>query len=211
MNWNAISTAPRDGSNILIRFGSDGVSQAKYIIGLPHPWQFIDTNDGITWVINHAIDGPGGPSHWMPMPALLATKPAQGDPILNFTKELYAYLESTCPSGFADEAYRVAPEAVRAAIDSDKDAQGHIAGVHDRSAPEVGFAGREVAKPSQDAPASVDIRDKQIADETRKMVALFYGEGIKSGHDIGEFWERVYRIEHGTKSKAAGEGEGGHE
>jgi hypothetical protein len=66
--WLPIATAPRDGTNILLRFGSDGASQGKYVPGLPHPWKFIDTNDGVTWLVNHAVDGPGGPSHWQPMP-----------------------------------------------------------------------------------------------------------------------------------------------
>lgn len=66
--WLPIKTAPRDGRNILIRFGRDGVSQAKFIPGLPHPWLFIDTNDGITWLLNHAVDGMGGPSHWTELP-----------------------------------------------------------------------------------------------------------------------------------------------
>ena len=66
--WQPISTAPRDGTNILIRFGRDGVSQAAYVPGVPHPWKFIDTNDGITWLINGAVDNEYGPSHWMPMP-----------------------------------------------------------------------------------------------------------------------------------------------
>jgi hypothetical protein len=73
--WKPMATAPRDGSNILIRFGRDGVSQAKYVAGTPHPWKFIDTNDGITWLINHAVDTEYGPTHWMPMPD--ATAPAQ--------------------------------------------------------------------------------------------------------------------------------------
>lgn len=67
--WQPIATAPRDGTNILIRFGQDGVSQAKYVPGIPHPWQFIDTNDGITWMVNHSVDKPlYGPSHWAPFP-----------------------------------------------------------------------------------------------------------------------------------------------
>ena len=70
--WKPIASAPRDGSNIIIRFGEDGVSQAKYIAGLPFPWQFIDTNDGVTWLINHAKDAPGGPSHWIPLPSKAA-------------------------------------------------------------------------------------------------------------------------------------------
>ena len=68
VGWQPIETAPRDGTNVLVRFGSDGASQGKYIPGLPHPWQFIDTNNGISWLINHAVDAPGGPSHWMPLP-----------------------------------------------------------------------------------------------------------------------------------------------
>lgn len=68
-SWRPIETAPRDGSNILLRFGIDGVSQGKFIPGRrPHPWQFIDTQDGMDWLLNYSVDGPGGPSHWMPMP-----------------------------------------------------------------------------------------------------------------------------------------------
>lgn len=67
--WSPIKLAPRDGTNVLIRFGGDGVSQGKFVPGVPHPWKFIDTNDGITWLVNHAVDGPGGPSHFMPMPS----------------------------------------------------------------------------------------------------------------------------------------------
>jgi len=67
--WRPIKTAPRNGTSLLLRFGIDGVSQGKYVPGIPHPWKFIDTNDGITWLVNHAIDGPGGPSHWMHLPS----------------------------------------------------------------------------------------------------------------------------------------------
>jgi len=67
-SWKPISTAPRDGRNILLRFGSDGSSQGKYVSGLPYPWKFVDTDNGVTWLINHAVDGPGGPSHWADFP-----------------------------------------------------------------------------------------------------------------------------------------------
>jgi hypothetical protein len=67
--WRPIATAPRDGRSVVLRFGQDGVSQGKFVAGLPRPWKFIDTNDGITWLVNHAVDGPGGPSHWQPMPS----------------------------------------------------------------------------------------------------------------------------------------------
>jgi len=74
--WQPMATAPRDGTNILLRWGSDGVSQGKYIPGLPHPWQFIDTNDGITWLINHAVDTIYGPTNWQPMPSAIRDKSA---------------------------------------------------------------------------------------------------------------------------------------
>lgn len=67
--WRPIATAPRDGTDILIRFGTDGTSQGKYVPGAPYPWRFIDTNGVDSWILNAAVDGPGGPSHWMPMPA----------------------------------------------------------------------------------------------------------------------------------------------
>jgi hypothetical protein len=67
--WMPIASAPRDGTNILLRFGSDGVSQGKFVAGSPYPWKFIDTSDGITWLVNHSRDGGAGPSHWMPLPS----------------------------------------------------------------------------------------------------------------------------------------------
>lgn len=75
-DWQPIKTAPRDGTNILLAWGQDGVSQGHYIPGLPHPWKFIDTNDGLTWLINHAVDGPGGPTHWQPMPLAVGVNPS---------------------------------------------------------------------------------------------------------------------------------------
>lgn len=66
--WLPIETAPRDGTLILLRFGSDGKSQGLYVPTLkPYPWKFIDA-DGPSWIINHAVDGPGGPSHWAKFP-----------------------------------------------------------------------------------------------------------------------------------------------
>jgi|GEM_PF-3271798 len=74
-SWRPMSTAPRDGTNILIRFGSDTVSQAKYVAGLPHAWKLFDSLDGVTWAINHAIDNEYGPKQWMPMPGTTAGTP----------------------------------------------------------------------------------------------------------------------------------------
>lgn len=79
MTWQPIKTAPRDGTNILLAWGQDGVSQGHYIPGIPHPWKFIDTNDGLTWLINHAVDGPGGPTHWQPMPPAVGVMASPND------------------------------------------------------------------------------------------------------------------------------------
>lgn len=88
MHRQPIASAPRDGRNIIVFFGQDGVSQAKYIAGLPYPWQFIDAdNNGVSWLINHAVDGPGGPSHWMPMPDFADTAPPAAVPAPDVSKE----------------------------------------------------------------------------------------------------------------------------
>ena len=76
-HWQTIDTAPRDGTSILIRFGNDGVSQARYVIGSSHPWRFIDTRDGMPWMVNNAVDSEYGPTHWMPMPDAAPTPAAQ--------------------------------------------------------------------------------------------------------------------------------------
>ena len=62
-----IKSAPRDGTTILVWFGKDGVSQARYVPHETHPWEFID-KQGDSWIINYAIDGLGGPSHWAAIP-----------------------------------------------------------------------------------------------------------------------------------------------
>jgi hypothetical protein len=65
--WDPIVFAPRDGRPLLLRFGTDGVAQGRYMAGMPKPWQFIDIQDR-TWLLNWAEDGPGGPSHYAFMP-----------------------------------------------------------------------------------------------------------------------------------------------
>lgn len=62
-----IESAPRDGTTILVWFGQDGASQARYVPHETHPWEFID-KQGDNWIVNYAIDGLGGPSHWATMP-----------------------------------------------------------------------------------------------------------------------------------------------
>lgn len=65
--WLPIKTAPRNGTTILIRFGSDGISQGSFHPDKAFPWRFIDESLG-EWLINYAKDGPGGPTHWAPLP-----------------------------------------------------------------------------------------------------------------------------------------------
>lgn len=65
--WLPIEGAPRDGRLILIRFGSDWESKARWCDRPDYPWQFAD-NSGSGLFINYAKDGPGGgPSHWRPI------------------------------------------------------------------------------------------------------------------------------------------------
>lgn len=106
-----ISSAPRDGTHILIFFGQDGVSQARYIVGAQKPWQFIDTNDGITWLINHAVDGPGGPSHWMPMPQV-TREPESTTPLLDL-----AYVEAKRNERNSQREHRI-QQHIRQVLDS---------------------------------------------------------------------------------------------
>jgi hypothetical protein len=67
--WLPIATAPRDGQSILIRFGQDGRYLGKFVSYSSFPWAFIEIDDAGAWRINSAVDGPCGPSHWMPIPA----------------------------------------------------------------------------------------------------------------------------------------------
>jgi hypothetical protein len=71
--WRPIATAPRDNTIILVRFGQDGVAQARHSgrTDVRTPWEFIDVQEGCL-TVNYAVDGPGGPSHWMPMPGVEA-------------------------------------------------------------------------------------------------------------------------------------------
>lgn len=68
--WRPIETAPRDGTHILIRFGSDWTSSASYHRDEDdaHPWKFLDSQGQGLPIINGARDDKYGPSHWMPLP-----------------------------------------------------------------------------------------------------------------------------------------------
>lgn len=86
--WMPIASAPRDGSTILLRFGIDGTSQGRYVYSHDrpqHPWEFID-DQGAAWIVNHAVDALGGPSHWMPIANAAPVAPAVAAP--NDTWEL---------------------------------------------------------------------------------------------------------------------------
>ena len=82
--WLPMETAPRDGTVIEIRFGSDWQSPAWWDLPISpiqnddgtwprelhgHPWAFVDgnTSENKKYFINHATDKPlYGPSHWRP-------------------------------------------------------------------------------------------------------------------------------------------------
>lgn len=68
--WLGIETAPRDGTHILIRFGSDWTSSASYHRNEDdaHPWKFLDSQGQGLPIINGARDDKYGPSHWAPLP-----------------------------------------------------------------------------------------------------------------------------------------------
>jgi hypothetical protein len=57
--WQRISTAPKDGKNILIY---DGFISVGYWLDGAHSW-----NDGNWWVEGGQITV--DPTHWMPLPA----------------------------------------------------------------------------------------------------------------------------------------------
>lgn len=74
--WQDISTAPRDGTLILVSFGSKGVRAVSW----GHPWEDEVTPENGLWCVDddkhgpYALrgyndDGPTAPSHWMPLPA----------------------------------------------------------------------------------------------------------------------------------------------
>lgn len=66
--WRKIDTAPRDGTVIWLRFGDDGVSPGKFRKGKEkYLWKFVDTKNQYEWFVNYSVDGPGGPSHWLPI------------------------------------------------------------------------------------------------------------------------------------------------
>lgn len=77
MEWQPISTAPRDGTHILIAFGQDGVSSAMYTRNLDdaHPWKFMDRQQDGVPIFNGARDDQYGPSHWMPLPVWKKRQP----------------------------------------------------------------------------------------------------------------------------------------
>ena len=78
--WNHMDTAPRDGTPILIAFGSDHRSSAIYVDDPTdaHPWKFIDLQNGRP-IINGARDDKYGPTGWLPMPRWVAPyRPPEG-------------------------------------------------------------------------------------------------------------------------------------
>lgn len=68
--WRSMNSAPRDGSIIIIAFGSDWTSAGSYHCNEddPHPWKFIDRQGAGHPIFNGARDDKYGPTGWMPMP-----------------------------------------------------------------------------------------------------------------------------------------------
>lgn len=72
-----IDTAPRDGRLIVLHFGQDVTTVGRwspmaYDLPSAYPWQIVDRQtaaDGSgDLFVNRCVDGPGGPSHWSPLP-----------------------------------------------------------------------------------------------------------------------------------------------
>jgi hypothetical protein len=73
--WKHIESAPRDGTHIILAFGSDHVGEGWFEDDDtdPRPWKFIDRGCQSSRfkageLINASRDGRYGPSHWHPMP-----------------------------------------------------------------------------------------------------------------------------------------------
>jgi hypothetical protein len=74
-----IRTAPRDGTMIVLHFGQDVTtvgwwSPMAYGLVMSHPWRFLDQQTDspggeLDRFVNRAVNGPGGPSRWSPLPA----------------------------------------------------------------------------------------------------------------------------------------------
>lgn len=78
-SWRSMDSALRDGTHILIAFGSDGMSSAIYSRNDddPHPWKFIDTQGDGRPFLNGARDDEYGPTAWRHLPPrLTSTSPA---------------------------------------------------------------------------------------------------------------------------------------
>lgn len=75
--WNPISTAPRDGTHIILAFGQDGVMEGWWDDNDPgpYPWKFLDrgapgsTGYAAGGFINGSREVRGGPTHWQPLPS----------------------------------------------------------------------------------------------------------------------------------------------
>lgn len=78
-SWQPIETAPKDGTVVLLTDSSFVAAGFYASWGTRHPWRFIDsTSEAITCCCDHEepgrifsngwMDGPDGPTHWMPLP-----------------------------------------------------------------------------------------------------------------------------------------------
>jgi hypothetical protein len=70
--WQPIETAPRDGTPILVSFGSMGVHQVSWTEPSAHDWKIwcVDDNKHGPFALRgYSDDGPTAPTKWMPLPA----------------------------------------------------------------------------------------------------------------------------------------------
>jgi hypothetical protein len=75
--WRTIESAPRNGTHVILAFGSDGVMEGWWEDADPgaYPWKFVDrgcfTKSPFTAgeYLNGAREVRGGPTHWQPLPA----------------------------------------------------------------------------------------------------------------------------------------------
>ncbi len=82
--WQPIETAPKDGTDVLVYFGTMGVRQVSWCA--PH-WAEHDEKDYWSWCVDdnkhspyalrgYSDTGPRAPTHWMPLPAPPTQQPS---------------------------------------------------------------------------------------------------------------------------------------
>ena len=71
--WQPIETAPKDGTSILVYFGTIGVRQVAWTEPSYADWEIwcVDDNKHGPYALRgYSDEGPRAPTHWMPLPPL---------------------------------------------------------------------------------------------------------------------------------------------